>query len=60
MVGSDYARGWDDCLNIIISIIDKGKSLDDIKEKIEYIHVLVKEKRFEKIKEELGILRSLF
>jgi len=60
MVGSDYARGWEDCLDVLANIVHKTKSVDDIKEKIGYLQVLVKERKFEKIREQLGILGRFF
>jgi len=55
-----YQDGWDDCLDVMASIIHKVDSLEKLKEKVEYLHVLVKEKKFDKIKTELGILQRLF
>jgi len=60
MEGSDYVRGWDDCLDIVASIIYKGKTIKEIREKLEYLHVLIKEKKLENIKEEFRILEDFF
>jgi tetrahydromethanopterin S-methyltransferase subunit G len=55
----NYADGWDDCLDTIAAIISKAENLDEVKRKIEYLRDLVKEKKFERIKRDLGIIGEL-
>lgn len=57
---NEYARGWDDCLDIVRSILQESEDLKKALEKIEGVHVLVKEKKFEQIKRELGVLENAF
>jgi len=57
---SDYARGWDDCLDVVVCILKESNSIEKALERIEYLRSLVKEKKFERIKMELGVLRDVF
>lgn len=60
MVDVLYARGWDDCLEAVITILDNSKRLKEAKRKVEQLQVLVKSKKFERIKEELGFYQAPF
>jgi len=57
---SDYARGWDDCLDVVVCILRETKDVDKALERIEYLRSLVKERKFERIKIELGVLSDVF
>jgi len=59
LVGS-YQQGWDDCLDAVLNILDKAKSLREAKRKVRDVQVLVKAKKFEQIRVELGVLSDLF
>jgi len=54
-----YTDGWDDCLDTVAAILSKAKTIEEVRNKIEYLRDLVKEKKFEKIKRELGIFGPL-
>lgn len=56
MVDVLYARGWDDCLEAVNIILDRTKSMEEVRRKIKQLQGLVKEKKFEKIKYELGAI----
>lgn len=60
MVSSDYARGWDDCLDAILEILNHCKDVEEAKRKVSDVHVLVKAKKFEQIRQELGVIGGLF
>lgn len=59
MVSTDYARGWDDCLEAVKKMLtvemSKSGSLHNMFEKVEELHELIKGKKFEKIRDELGV-----
>lgn len=59
-----YAQGYEDCLRLVMEILENAKDLKEAIEKVDYLKTLVEEKRFvltyEQIKMELGILRKLF
>jgi hypothetical protein len=59
MAGS-YQQGWDDCLDAVLSILGQTKSLKEAKRKVEGVQVLIKAKKFEQIRSELGVLGGLF
>ena len=59
-MGRTYEDGWDDCLDAVLTILDQAKSSEEAKEKIKGVQVLVKAKRFEQIRSELGVLFDLF
>lgn len=54
MVDALYVRGWDDCLEAVYAIIKQTESIEDVKKRIEQLHDLVQQNKFEKIKHELG------
>jgi hypothetical protein len=55
MVDVEYARGWGDCLEVIETILSNVKTVNEAKTKVKKLQELVKDKKFEKIKYELGI-----
>ena len=59
-VGGSYQQGWDDCLDAVLSILNKAKGVEEVKKKIQDLQILVKAKKFEQIKVELGVLSDLF
>lgn len=60
VMGGAYQQGWDDCLDAIVSILREVESLEVAKEKVEQVQVLVKAKKFEQIRAELGVIDNLF
>ena len=54
MVDAVYVRGWQDCLEVMSSILEKAKDLEEVKVKMEKLQVLVRDNKFEKIRCELG------
>ena len=60
MLGGSYQQGWDDCLDAALNILNKAESIEDAKKKIENVQVLVKAKKFEQIRFELGVVDDLF
>jgi len=59
-MGGSYQQGWDDCLDAVLTILDKAKSLREARRKIKDVQVLVKAKKFEQIRNELGVVGDLF
>ncbi len=59
-MGGTYQQGWDDCLDAILSILQKAKDLAEATRKAESLQVLVKAKKFEQIRNELGVIGELF
>lgn len=59
-MGGTYQQGWDDCLDAVTSILSEVKSLDEAKKKVGQVQVLVKHRKFEQIRIELGVLGDLF
>jgi hypothetical protein len=55
-----YQQGWDDCLDVVLSILDSTKDVKEVRTKVEAVQVLVKAKKFEQIRVELGVLGELF
>ena len=60
MLGGSYQQGWDDCLDAVLSILQKAKDVKEAAKKIESVQVLVKAKKFEQIRNELGVVGDLF
>jgi hypothetical protein len=60
VLGGSYQQGWDDCLDAVLSILDKTGSVEEAKKKIEGVQVLVKARKFEQIRFELGVVDDLF
>jgi hypothetical protein len=60
-MGGTYQQGWDDCIDAVLTIVQKSKDLKDATDRIEGLQVLVKSKKFEQIRMELGVIGdSLF
>ena len=59
-MGGSYQQGWDDCLDAVLSILDKAENVEEAKKKIQDVQVLVKARKFEQIKFELGVVDDLF
>ena len=59
-MGGSYQQGWDDCLDAVLSILQKAKDTKEAMKKIESIQVLIKAKKFEQIRNELGVFDELF
>jgi hypothetical protein len=59
-MGGSYQQGWDDCLDAVLSIMQKAKDLAGATRKTESLQVLVKAKKFEQIRNELGVIGELF
>ncbi len=54
MVDALYVRGWDDCLEAVEVMMLKTSSVDEAKKKIGQLRGLIRENKFEKIRNELG------
>ena len=59
-MGGSYQQGWDDCLDAVLSILNDCKSFEEARGKVEQVQVLVKSKKFEQIRSELGVIGNLF
>jgi hypothetical protein len=59
-MGGSYQQGWDDCLDAVLSILQRAKDVAEAMKKVEGLQVLVKAKKFEQIKSELGVIGDLF
>lgn len=59
-MGGTYQQGWDDCLDAVVSILNEAESLDEARKRIVQVQVLVKAKKFEQIRAELGVIGDLF
>ena len=59
-MGGSYQQGWDDCLDAVLSVLDKAKSLREARRRVKDVQVLVKAKKFEQIRVELGVVGDLF
>lgn len=59
-MGGSYQQGWDDCLDAMLSILQRAKDVKDAAIKVEGLQVLVKAKKFEQIRSELGVIGDLF
>ena len=59
-LGESYQQGWDDCLDAVLSILQRAKDVKEAAKKIQDIQVLVKAKKFEQIRNELGVVGDLF
>lgn len=59
-MGGSYQQGWDDCLDAVLSILQKAKDVKEAIKKIESVQILVKAKKFEQIRNELGVVGELF
>jgi hypothetical protein len=59
-MGGSYQQGWDDCLDAVLSILQRSKDVKEAMKKIENLQVLVKAKKFEQIRNELGVVGELF
>ncbi len=59
-MGGTYQQGWDDCLDAVVSILSEAESLDEARKRVVQVQVLVKAKKFEQIRAELGVIGDLF
>lgn len=59
-MGGSYQQGWDDCLDAVVSILNEAASLDEARRRVSQVQVLVKAKKFEQIRTELGVVGDLF
>jgi len=57
MQDPNYARGFEDALELALTALDEAKSLEEAKERVRYYMSLIKERKFEKIRYMLGALR---
>ncbi|WXG44187.1 MAG: hypothetical protein WED04_09155 [Promethearchaeati archaeon SRVP18_Atabeyarchaeia-1] len=56
VVNEEWWRGFEDCAEIVMGILDVARDLPAAKHNVDKMLALVKEKKFSKIKEELGLL----
>lgn len=59
-MGGSYQQGWDDCLDAVVCILNESTSLDEARRRVSQVQVLVKAKKFEQIRTELGVVGDLF
>ena len=55
-----YYRGMDDCLDTIVSMIGDAKNVKDLRDKVAEMQMLVKAKKLEALKGDLGVVGKLF
>jgi hypothetical protein len=53
-----YQQSWDDCLDAVVSILQKAKDFNEAIMRVDKLHVLVRAKKFEQIKSELGVIEG--
>jgi hypothetical protein len=51
-------RGWDDCVDAVLEVLTKCKDVEMAKRRAADLQVLVKAKKFEQTRQELGVIRS--
>lgn len=56
VVGAAYYDGFDDCLDVVLSILADSSSLGDVLQKVEHTQVLVKGKKLEDLRRDLGVI----
>ena len=52
-----YIRGFEDALELVMTVLAEVRDLEGARERVRYYMVLVKERKFERIKYMLGALR---
>jgi hypothetical protein len=55
-MGGSYQQDWDDCLDTVLRVLQRAKDMKYATKKVEDLQVLVKTKKFEQIKSELGVI----
>ncbi|MCL2476275.1 hypothetical protein [Candidatus Bathycorpusculum sp.] len=55
MTDQTYVRGWDDCLEAVSAILEKAKTVEEAKERINKLRKLIQQDKFEKIRCDLGV-----
>ena len=58
-LNSIYYQGWDDCLDVVLSMFAKQNS-SLVKSKVENLQVYVKGKKFEYFRSALKVIDDLF
>ena len=53
---NDYSRGFEDACELALKALSTAKSLEEARQYIMYLLGLVKERKLEAIKRELGVL----
>lgn len=56
LVDMMYARGWDDCLDAVLEVLSKCKDVEAARRRVADLQVLVKAKKFEQLRQELGVI----
>ncbi len=56
VIMATYYRGFDDCLDVILSIIVDSKSIEEMKSKVEHTQILVKGKKLDDLRRDLGVI----
>jgi len=54
---ADYARGFEDACELILASIEEKRDPDEIARKVRSYLGLIKERKFDRIRSELGALR---
>ena len=52
----DYSRGFEDACELILKALSAARSLKEARQYVMYLLSLVKERKLEAIKQELGVL----
>ncbi|MCW4024951.1 MAG: hypothetical protein NWF01_07955 [Candidatus Bathyarchaeota archaeon] len=60
MLEKSDVRGWDDCLDLVLSILSEAKTLEEVRSGVECLQILVKGEKLELLKSELGVIGALF
>ena len=56
IIKDGYYWGLDDCLDTILYMLGESKSLGDVKLRVEHMQVLVKGKKFERLRQDLCVI----
>ncbi len=56
IIETAYWCGWADCLDVILDILSDVEGVDCVRDKVEGVQVLVKAKKSEIIRVELGVI----
>ena len=54
-----YYRGLDDCLDVMQYVLGTSGNLVEMKQRVEHMQLLVKNKKFEYLRSDLGVIGKL-
>ena len=55
-----YEQGWDDCIDVLLSILSDATDIKTAKDKVESLQIMVKAKKFRQLKADFGVVGDLF